>query len=554
MAALAAAVVVALATARWTLEITFQEIREPIESRSDVLRSLVAIEGEIDRLRGLAEPTDAFRSDPLADYPSSDTDPSPTLTANSYLAHEQTILRLLGAIDSEQWTGYDGKSSTENLGKNIRFFRITARQYLGIPVPPEIAPADEDPASPASEVNRQRLHPQDSTLPRVSTKLFQIHELLKKMEERVVIDIQDLASSGEVLRRWLQLVLYLALALVLLTGGLGVLLLRRWVVHPVANLRTATERIAAGDFEYRIPVPAARTADATLLGDELVALSGEVNHMAATVKRMQTERVEQERLAAVGEMVQRLAHNLRSPLSGIRGLAEVTRSEASGLGTTGDDVRHLQERIIASVDRFEQWLSDLLNVTRPAQLLTSRVDAPTWLSGLVEAHRPLAQTRGVALQLDQAAGPGSVTVDARHLEHALSAILSNAIEAAAATPVVGGGGNPMVRVVSTLLQDGQSGPTWELKVVDNGPGVPETLRKSIFKPYFTTKPSGNGIGLAVAHQVVRAHGGRIEVESGADGPQRGSDVALNLRGAAFVIRLPLDSRLPAATDVASIGQ
>ena len=80
------------------------------------------------------------------------------------------------------------------------------------------------------------------------------------------------------------------------------------------------------------------------------------------------------------------------------------------------------------MDRFEKWLNELLGATRPMTIQPEPTEVARWLTGLVDAHRPMAQTRGVDLSLDTTDSPSTVAFDSRHLEHALSAMLSNAIE------------------------------------------------------------------------------------------------------------------------------
>jgi signal transduction histidine kinase len=325
----------------------------------------------------------------------------------------------------------------------------------------------------------------------------------------------------------------------------------------VAHLRTATARIAAGDFAHRI----ALGAPAGSRADELHQLSAEVNHMAGMVKSMQDERVEQERLAALGEMVRRLAHNLRNPLGGIRSLAETTRFELSHPKPEPAELKDHQTKIILAVDRFEKWLNELLGATRSLSIQPEPTNIERWLSGFADAHRPAAQSRGLNLTIDTSAGPPEAIIDSRHLEHALSAMVSNAIESTSSPQARGPGGSVRVITRSTdnKLPNGKLGDFWTIEVIDEGLGVPPNLRDTIFRPYFTTKRDGNGIGLAVAHQVVKAHGGRIEVESpwppqedGSEKPARENWPA----GARFTIYLPLSGPIMAsnaAEVVASIG-
>jgi signal transduction histidine kinase len=237
--------------------------------------------------------------------------------------------------------------------------------------------------------------------------------------------------------------------------------------------------------------------------------------------------VERERLAAVGEMMRRLAHNLRNPLSGIRGLAEVTRDEVRD----SPDLRDHQERIIASVDRFERWLSDLLSVTKPLAVLPEPARVEPLLTGLVDAHRPMARQKDIVLELDMASAPAEACFDPRHLEHSLVAILTNAIQASPAKTTV--------RVTARSVDAG----AWEVRIADQGPGVPPEIVDKVFNAYFTTKKDGNGIGLAVAQQVVRAHGGRITIERGLNGSVETRGIG---PGATFVVRIPV--RPPSVPD------
>lgn len=529
LAVLGTAVVVAFSAAWWSLEVSYREVRGPVKSSSQVLDQLIMIEKLVDELRALADPGNAFGASPEPAHSSTST--AASLGAGEFRERISAINSLLDNIRTDDvWTGFAGKSATTNLTQKLADLNRMGISRFGA----DARDPDRDFAPLEGDVSP----------PQFSAHLFQIHELLKRMEKRVVDDIRNVAKSAADLRTRLFFVLGLALTLVALNAALALLLVRRWILRPISELRTAAARIAAGDFEHRIPVPS------TALGDEITSLSTEVNHMAGMVKQLQSERIEQERLAAIGEMVRRLAHNLRNPLAGIRGLAELTRVELSDLGLAAEAVGEMQGRIISSVDRFEGWLSDLLNVTKPANIHVEPTDAARWLAGLVEAHSPLAQTRKVVLSVDQQHGPGKVAFDPRHLEHAVSAILSNAIEATASHS--NRAGPARVRIVSQVVEIGQPGRIWELCIEDSGPGVPPDLREKIFKPYFTTKRDGNGIGLAVAMQVVRAHRGELTVEDAESGPE-GREDGSRPTGARFRIRLPLDRRPTEDTQVASIG-
>lgn len=318
-------------------------------------------------------------------------------------------------------------------------------------------------------------------------------ERLRSLIEGIEVHIRNDAKQAVPYTQWVQgritIIFGASLAAVLIALWLGMRLVRRWVLLPVAALRDAAARIGRGDFEYRVGYSGS---------DELAMLSGEVDHMASMVFTMQEERVERERLAAVGEMARRVAHNIRNPLAGIRSLAELTGSELPA----SSDLKENQTRIIQTVDRFEGWLSDLLKASSPLELSPAEHLIAPWLDGVAQAHRPMAEARSVDLVVDGQAAPEKAEFDARHLEHAVVGVLANAIDA---TPAGG-----MVRMRAMAGEDGQS---WEICISDQGPGISDDLKEKIFRAYFTTKAKGNGIGLAVARQVVEQHGGGISVES-----------------------------------------
>ncbi len=339
--------------------------------------------------------------------------------------------------------------------------------------------------------------------------------LVTSMEDRLSEGVRLAVGHADALRGRLVRVVSIALSSTLLVCALSVLLVRRWVLRPVTDLRRAAGEFASGNLSHRAPVRGA---------DELGLLSAEVNQMAETVAAMQEERIQRERLAATGEMIRQLAHNLRNPLSGIRGLAELTRSRLQ----SGSDEHENQGRILATVDRFEKWLSDLLSSTTPLEIQLADHDPRRWLEGAIGAHRPAAEVREISIRSDVDAAPASARFDAARLEQALVAVLSNAIEL---SPDRG-----LIQVTAAVCEDGQS---WQVRVEDQGPGVASELTERIFEPHFSRKTGGFGIGLAVAQKVAIGHGGRIAVEQGLARPADTSPMAGNGHGAAFVIRLPI---------------
>jgi signal transduction histidine kinase len=352
--------------------------------------------------------------------------------------------------------------------------------------------------------------------------LFELHELIERLEARLIQDAQFASVYATDVRRRLTLAVLGMVGVVAAFLVVAAWLFRRWVLLKADRLGHAAERIGAGDFEHRIAIDG---------DDELDRVARRVNEMAGTILTMQAERIERERLAAIGEMARRVAHNIRNPLAGIRSLAELSALESP----PDSAVAEHQRRIIRTVDRFGSWLSELLSVSTPLEVSLRPEPVRSWMRDLIEALRPMAEDRGAVLRLDDADAPDEAPIDRRHLEQAVSAIVTNAIEMSPR------GGS----VVVTLRIPAAS--YWELLVEDEGPGISPDAQEQLFRPYFTTKKGGTGIGLAIAHRVVREHGGRLEAENRPERPGKAVGAGI---GAVFRMELPL----AAEGTTARIGQ
>ena len=217
-----------------------------------------------------------------------------------------------------------------------------------------------------------------------------------------------------------------------------------------------------------------------------------------------------EKLAALGQLAAAIAHEVRNPLA-------VVRSAAQGLGETlpasDADGHRAASFIVAEVDRLGSVVSSLLAFARPLQLQTRPTDIGDVVARAVTLAGAELEAKHVRLAREQAAALPVVHADGDLVCQVLVGLLSNAVEA---TPP---GGEITVR--AHAANDGI-----ELAVADRGAGIAPELRSRVFEPFFTTRPNGTGLGLAVARQIVEAHGGRIDVGDHPGG------------GACFTIRLP----------------
>jgi len=217
-----------------------------------------------------------------------------------------------------------------------------------------------------------------------------------------------------------------------------------------------------------------------------------------------------DRLAAVGEMAAGIAHELRTPLTSIRGFVQYLQ------GST--DPKEWQEYgniIIREVDGLNRIVSELLDLVRSQPLHT----VPSDINRLVEETLLLARdsesNSRISFKLELADGLPPVNVDRGQIKQVLLNIIVNALQS------ISGAGE--IRIV-TASRDANG---VSVGVGDNGCGIPSSVRERIFDPFFSTKPSGTGLGMAIARRIIESHHGTIEIES-TEG--QGSFVSLNLAG------------------------
>lgn len=243
--------------------------------------------------------------------------------------------------------------------------------------------------------------------------------------------------------------------------------------------------------------------------------------------REETRRAE--RLAALGQLSAGLAHEIRNPLAVIKGSAEMLVQNNSG---AGEQTRELAGYISSEVNRVNVLVTRFLNFARPLKLQRAPVDVAAVLDqALADAvhHRPEA---GIEVARHYAPLP-PVEADETLLERAFANLASNAVDAMAAmvepaAVAVGASASPPRGALSVsaapAYDAGRAGVLIEFR--DTGPGVPAELREQIFNPFFTTKPTGVGLGLAIVAKIMDQHGGYVRLQS----PDEG--------GAAFEVFLP----------------
>lgn len=218
-----------------------------------------------------------------------------------------------------------------------------------------------------------------------------------------------------------------------------------------------------------------------------------------TLRAAQKELVRKEKLAALGEMAATVAHEIRNPLTSVRGFAQrIGRKYAeAGDGRLGE----YTGIIISEVDRLNKFIKDVLDFARRAKPSFERTDLNGLLEDVVRLVHPEFAAQGIVIVPDLAPDLKTTVADGPLLTRALMNVLHNSRQAM-----------PRGGVLSVQTRNHGPGAV-RMRFVDNGGGIAREILQKIWTPFYTTKVSGTGLGLALVLRIVDDHRGRVSVRS-----------------------------------------
>lgn len=240
-------------------------------------------------------------------------------------------------------------------------------------------------------------------------------------------------------------------------------------------------------------IPARQAAD--LMGTGLFNVIALVLGLMRDRQRRQQERARKaEALAAVGQAVATVAHDMKTPLMAIGGFTTQVRRQMD----ENHPSAHKMDTVISQTARLESMVRGMLDFARPLELHPTPVDLAGLVNECLEVAGPLAAQREVELERDLRPPPGHPRLDPYRVQQALLNLVTNALQASPP--------GSLVRV--NLRKQGRD--IW-LEVLDQGDGIAPEQREQIQSPFFTTKKEGTGLGLPIAKKIAEAHGGRLEM-------------------------------------------
>jgi two-component system sensor histidine kinase HydH len=228
------------------------------------------------------------------------------------------------------------------------------------------------------------------------------------------------------------------------------------------------------------------------------------------VRNLQREIETSRRLASLGKLAAGVAHEIRNPLSSIKGFATYFKERYRD----HPEDRKTAEIMIQEVDRLNRVITQLLDFARPLSIEKKRASLQNLIHHTLKMVERQAREKNIRLEKNIPADMGEVEIDPDRFSQILLNLYLNAIEA------MGESGG----ILNVALSRGKGpSPAVKIAVSDTGVGIKKEDLEHIFDPYFTTKPSGTGLGLAIVHKIVEAHKGEIRVQSG---PGRGTTFSI----------------------------
>jgi len=238
------------------------------------------------------------------------------------------------------------------------------------------------------------------------------------------------------------------------------------------------------------------------------------------IKQLEDRVRRSEKLAAVGQLAAGLAHEIRNPLSSIRGFTQFLRHALK----ERPKEQEYAEIMIKEIDRINRVVTDLLSFANPRAADVKRTDPNELVDHVVRLIEADARAKKTTIHRDMPAGLKELSLDSYQMTQALLNLLLNSLN------FIEPGGTINIK---GFLED--NGNQFVFQVEDNGPGIPRKNLPRIFDPFFTTRETGTGLGLAIVHQIVENHQGEIDVESPPSGKSR---------GCRFLIKIPAIDSAP----------
>jgi len=270
-----------------------------------------------------------------------------------------------------------------------------------------------------------------------------------------------------------------------------------YLIHgPMVELQEKVALISEGNLEVAVSF-SGRNDEIGDLGRNFNYMTQQLRESRKEIETMhRTQMSRAEHLATLGELATGLAHEIRNPLAGIAGVIEIIGRDLPATSPARDMVKDVR----LEINQINRILSDLLETARPHPPRIMRSNLNTTVEHAVMLARQQVLSQPITIELVKAPDLPEVEHDSDRIHQVLLNLLLNAVQA------MDGAGTVRVEIAA-------HGHSARVTVADTGRGIPEEHLAHIFRPFYTTRGNGTGLGLSLARRIVEDHNGRISVSS-----------------------------------------
>lgn len=344
-----------------------------------------------------------------------------------------------------------------------------------------------------------------------------VHSREQKIIGFIEVDTSLALLDEAKLKQGLALIAYVFIFIVVISISLGIILYKI-VSKPVSELTHGMEKIAAGDFNYLVPIKSedemgtlARTFNSMIKDIKAARDQREVwTHTLETEIAKKTEEIQKthaglvqtEKLASLGRMAAGVAHEINNPLTGIVTFAYLMKKNVSPESQEAEDLNV----IIEQAERCSKIIKNLLAFARAAPSEKGRISINKVLAQTIYMVQNQEKFYNIKFEINMDESDFTTLGDASQFQQIFLNMIINAADA------MDGRGTITIATRKITVNDK---PYVEIAFSDTGCGIPEENLSKLFEPFFTTKPvgKGTGLGLSVSHGILKNYGGQIEVKS-----------------------------------------
>ena len=302
--------------------------------------------------------------------------------------------------------------------------------------------------------------------------------------------------------------------------GVVIVVLVTTIQRPMIELQEQIERVGEGDLTSSVSF-AKRNDEIGDLGRNFNLMVQQLRDSREEIEHLhRTQMSRAEHFATLGELATGLAHEIRNPLAGIAGVIEIVGRDLPASSPAKAVVKDVRQEI----NQIDRILTDLLGTARPRASEMRLSDLNTTIEHAVMLARQQVLSKPIKIEFTPAPGLPEVDHDSDQMHQVLLNLLLNSVQA-----IEGPG---LIRVAVFAKDDGGDAV---ITVSDTGRGIPAEHLPNIFRPFYTTKGNGTGLGLSLARRIVEEHHGRIEVASSSG------------KGTTFSVMLPLRQSVQVAS-------